>query len=173
MPVTGHVEYTNNDALRTKGLEFELAGKTRRGLQGKASYTLQNSEDPYNSIVTNSPHQLAKVNFAVPFRAALFRWPRGAVHQPSQHYFRARIGRLWNPECHPAGAAHRQTVRHLGKHRQPPRQTLRRLRRPGISRSVHPAGWAKLSHRPDVPDVFQMNAKRFDGSILTAARRSD
>jgi outer membrane receptor for ferrienterochelin and colicins len=70
--VTGHVEYTNNDALRTKGLEFELAGKTRRGLQGKASYTLQNSEDPYNSIVTNSPHQLAKVNVSVPFRRRFF-----------------------------------------------------------------------------------------------------
>lgn len=71
--VTGKVEFTNNDALRTKGLEFELAGKTRRGLQGKASYSIQNSKDPTGNIVANSPHQLAKANLAVPlWREKLF-----------------------------------------------------------------------------------------------------
>jgi iron complex outermembrane receptor protein len=70
--VTGHLEYTNNDALRTKGLEFELAGKTRGGLQGKASYSLQNSRDPDDNIVTNSPHQLGKVNLSLPLRRQLF-----------------------------------------------------------------------------------------------------
>ena len=65
-PVTGHVEFGNNDALHTKGLEFELAGKTRRGLQGRASYSIHNSKDPASNDVANSPHQLGKVNLAVP-----------------------------------------------------------------------------------------------------------
>lgn len=70
-PATGHVEYTNNDALRTKGLEFELSGKMRL-LQGKASYSLQNSRDPFSNVITNSPHQLGKVNLSVPLRRQLF-----------------------------------------------------------------------------------------------------
>jgi outer membrane receptor for ferrienterochelin and colicins len=69
---TGRLEYTNSDALRTKGLEFELAGKTRRGVQGKASYSLQNSRDPYNNIIANSPHQLGKMNLSVPLPRRLF-----------------------------------------------------------------------------------------------------
>lgn len=32
--VTGNVEFTSADALRTKGLEFAFAGKTRGGFQG-------------------------------------------------------------------------------------------------------------------------------------------
>ena len=71
-PATGHVEYTNSDALRTKGLEFELTGKTHAGLQGKASYSLQNSRDPDGNIVSNSPHNLGKVNLMVPLRRDLF-----------------------------------------------------------------------------------------------------
>jgi outer membrane receptor for ferrienterochelin and colicins len=72
-PVSGHVEFGNNDDLHTKGLEFELAGKTRRGLQGKASYSIQNSKNPLSNVVTNSPHQLAKTNLAVPlWREKLF-----------------------------------------------------------------------------------------------------
>jgi outer membrane receptor protein involved in Fe transport len=65
-PSSGHVEYTNEDALHTEGLEFEISGKNRRGLLGKASYSIQNTKDPTGAIVPNSPHQLGKANFSVP-----------------------------------------------------------------------------------------------------------
>jgi len=69
---TGHVGFGNTDSLHTKGLEFELRGEWRRGFQGTASYSVQNSKDPTMEFVTNSPHQLAKVNASIPFYGEKF-----------------------------------------------------------------------------------------------------
>lgn len=70
---TGHLEYTNESILHTKGLEFELGGRLPGGLEGSASVSLQNSRAPGEPFVANSPHQLGKANLSVPvWRKKLF-----------------------------------------------------------------------------------------------------
>ena len=63
----GSLIFENIDSYTTKGVEFELRGRWQNGLQGRASYTLQQARR--NGAVTtvpNSPPQLAKLNLILP-----------------------------------------------------------------------------------------------------------
>jgi outer membrane receptor for ferrienterochelin and colicins len=61
----GLLTYANVDNVQSKGVDCELAGKWPGGLQGRLSYTLQESVDQ-QSALTNSPKQLAKLNVSAP-----------------------------------------------------------------------------------------------------------
>jgi outer membrane receptor for ferrienterochelin and colicins len=59
--------YENIDKVEAKGVEFELEGKWESGLNGKISYTFQETTDKKTGeILTNSPRHLAKLNLIVP-----------------------------------------------------------------------------------------------------------
>jgi outer membrane receptor for ferrienterochelin and colicins len=59
--------FQNSQNVRSKGLEFELAGKIHDEIECRVSYSLQGSEDSATGIViTNSPAQLAKANLIWP-----------------------------------------------------------------------------------------------------------
>jgi outer membrane receptor for ferrienterochelin and colicins len=62
---SGLLSYANVDSVQSRGVDCELAGKWPGGLQGRLSYTLQESVDQ-QSILTNSPKQLAKLNVSAP-----------------------------------------------------------------------------------------------------------
>ena len=66
-PVTQQAEFDNLIGVRTKGLEFELAGRWPSGWETRLGYTVQdsrniNSNDPEN----NAPKHLPKVNLIAP-----------------------------------------------------------------------------------------------------------
>lgn len=70
---TGRVEYGNGDFLNIHGIEMELSGRWRDGVETKLSYSLQNSSNLELQPVTNSPHNLGKAQISVPlFRQMLF-----------------------------------------------------------------------------------------------------
>jgi len=66
-PVNHLLVYENSGKARTRGLGAELAGKTHSGIEGRVSYTFQNSEDLATGLsLTNSPSQLVKANLICP-----------------------------------------------------------------------------------------------------------
>jgi iron complex outermembrane receptor protein len=65
--ITGEVTYENTDEIRAKGAELELVNKWSNGSEGRASYTIQRAESNLTGEpLSNSPAQLAKLNFSVP-----------------------------------------------------------------------------------------------------------
>jgi outer membrane receptor for ferrienterochelin and colicins len=65
--------FQNLGRAQSRGLEMEVAGKTKRGIEGKISYTLQRTVDASTEVsLTNSPEHLAKAIFVVPVRQAMF-----------------------------------------------------------------------------------------------------
>ncbi len=59
--------FRNVRGAEAKGLELELAGSWPSGLQGRISYTLQETEDrSTGQRLTDSPEHLGKVNLSVP-----------------------------------------------------------------------------------------------------------
>ena len=73
-PVTANGTYTNVADVRARGLEFEVAGKYASGIEGRASYSVQDAADRNTGeLLTNCPKHLGKVNLVVPFmREKLF-----------------------------------------------------------------------------------------------------
>ena len=66
-PADDLLVYNNIDEVRGKGLELEAEGKWPSGLQGRLSYTLQNSRNEHTRMaLTNSPKQLAQFNLMTP-----------------------------------------------------------------------------------------------------------
>jgi outer membrane receptor for ferrienterochelin and colicins len=87
-PATGLISYANLENVHGKGVDFELAGKWRNGVEGRVSYTLQQSRDERSgTMLTDSPKNLAKVNATVPIASKrLFASMEGQ--------FRGQVGTL-------------------------------------------------------------------------------
>jgi iron complex outermembrane receptor protein len=59
--------FNNVDKVEAKGAEFEVAGKWENGLEGRASYSYQETENRVTDrTLANSPKHLAKLNVIVP-----------------------------------------------------------------------------------------------------------
>jgi iron complex outermembrane receptor protein len=55
------------DEVQTKGIGLEFGRKVKNGINGKVSYTFQETEDQATGrILTNSPKHLAKLNMTLP-----------------------------------------------------------------------------------------------------------
>jgi iron complex outermembrane receptor protein len=66
-PLTHVSFYANLNSARSRGGDVELGANWPNGLQGRLSYTLQRSIDEQtNSVLTNSPASLAKLNVSAP-----------------------------------------------------------------------------------------------------------
>ncbi|HSQ78315.1 MAG TPA: TonB-dependent receptor, partial [Nitrospirota bacterium] len=60
-------KFENTDEIRARGAELELDNKWSNGSEGRASYTIQRAESNLTGEpLSNSPTQLAKLNFSVP-----------------------------------------------------------------------------------------------------------
>jgi len=60
-------KFENIGEIRAKGAELELDNKWSNGSEGRASYTIQRTQSNLTGEpLTNSPAQLAKLNFSVP-----------------------------------------------------------------------------------------------------------
>ncbi len=73
-PVDKLLIYRNVDKVDGKGLELEVEGKWKNGLQGRVSYALQETKDrETGKILTDSPKHLVKLNGILPvLRKRLF-----------------------------------------------------------------------------------------------------
>jgi iron complex outermembrane receptor protein len=59
--------YENTETIRARGIEAEVEVRWADGLQGRASYVLQQAEDQEAGLtLTNSPRHQAKVNLNIP-----------------------------------------------------------------------------------------------------------
>ena len=66
-PADGLLVYNNIDEVNARGLELEAEGKWRSGLQGRISYTFQNSRNEMTgAALTNSPGHLVQFNLMMP-----------------------------------------------------------------------------------------------------------
>ena len=66
-PSDGAIIFSNVDQIKARGVELELAGQWVSGLEGRLSYTYQETEDDVTGeVLTNSPKHLVKVNVIVP-----------------------------------------------------------------------------------------------------------
>jgi iron complex outermembrane receptor protein len=66
-PADDLLVYNNVEAVTAHGLELELEGKWARGIEGRVSYTLQDSRnDDTDQRLTNSPAHLAHLNLSGP-----------------------------------------------------------------------------------------------------------
>lgn len=66
-PSDGLLVYNNIDTVTAHGAEFELEGKWESGLEGRISYTFQETKDEETGrILTNSPKHLVKANLILP-----------------------------------------------------------------------------------------------------------
>ena len=70
-PVDQLLVYNNVDKVKADGVELELEGKWRNGLESVVSYTLQNSRNAETDLrLTNSPTHVAHVNVIAPLGRA-------------------------------------------------------------------------------------------------------
>jgi outer membrane receptor for ferrienterochelin and colicins len=59
--------YENSQTVQSRGLEWEIAGKTKNEIEGRISYTLQRTEDVATGLtLSNSPAQLLKTSLTLP-----------------------------------------------------------------------------------------------------------
>ncbi len=66
-PENGLLVFDNIDRVRAKGIETEMEAKWDSGFEGRASYTIQETEDEMTGeILVNSPKHLAKFNVIIP-----------------------------------------------------------------------------------------------------------
>jgi iron complex outermembrane receptor protein len=66
-PNTGLFVFSNAESVHSRGLELELEGRMRSGIEGRISYALQRTENPsVGPRLADSPAQLAKLNLACP-----------------------------------------------------------------------------------------------------------
>jgi len=73
-PLDQLLVYNNVDTVKADGVEVELEGKWRNGLEGVVDYTLQHSRNAQTQVaLTNSPTHVAHVNVIAPLgRPGLF-----------------------------------------------------------------------------------------------------
>jgi len=63
----GHQVYQNSDKANAVGVEVELNGRLASGLEGRASYSYVNAEEPVTQqVLANSPQHLGKLNLSYP-----------------------------------------------------------------------------------------------------------
>jgi outer membrane receptor for ferrienterochelin and colicins len=67
-PIDHNFQYQNAGNAQATGMDFELSGRARSGLQGKASFDYVNAHNDGggNQLLNNSPRHMAKVNLSVP-----------------------------------------------------------------------------------------------------------
>ncbi|KAB2833553.1 MAG: TonB-dependent receptor [Candidatus Brocadia sp.] len=66
-PDSGLSKFDNVSEVQAKGMEFELDGKWENGFEGRASYSLQETEeDDSRNTLANSPEHLVKLNVVIP-----------------------------------------------------------------------------------------------------------
>ncbi len=66
-PADNHLIYLNSGKVVANGMSVELGGQLAGGLQGRASYSYVNAEQPVpQQILPNSPQHLGKLNLSVP-----------------------------------------------------------------------------------------------------------
>ncbi|HET7890624.1 MAG TPA: TonB-dependent receptor [Candidatus Sulfotelmatobacter sp.] len=64
----GFLVYENAEKVSSRGVELELAGRIAKRIEGRASYSIQKTEDSATGIsLTNSPTHLAKAQLTCPF----------------------------------------------------------------------------------------------------------
>ena len=68
-PVDTLLVYRNGTPVRARGVETGLNGRWGNGLEGRASYTYQETTDGLGQSLVNSPRHLAKLNLIVPLLA--------------------------------------------------------------------------------------------------------
>jgi len=73
-PVSGALYFANLDQVRAAGTGVEIEGRYACGVQARASYTWQRTEDAEtHDELSNSPRSLAKLNLSVPlYRDKIF-----------------------------------------------------------------------------------------------------
>ena len=66
-PSDGHSVYENSEKVDATGVEVELDGRLAGGLEGRASYSYTDAEQPATQqVLANSPYQLGKLNLSMP-----------------------------------------------------------------------------------------------------------
>ncbi len=71
-PDSGALMFQNFGRANSRGLELELAARTKAGIEGRASYTWQRTRDAATALLLpNSPEHLAKMNVI---------WPVARLH---------------------------------------------------------------------------------------------
>ena len=66
-PKTDLLFFNNSQSVHSRGLEMELSGKIRSGIEGRVSYTLQRTVNQSTGMgLADSPAQLAKANIVFP-----------------------------------------------------------------------------------------------------------
>jgi outer membrane receptor for ferrienterochelin and colicins len=66
-PIDNLLVYSNSDQAVAGGVEVGLDGRLAGGLQGKASYSYVDAEEPItHQILSNSPQHLGKLNLSLP-----------------------------------------------------------------------------------------------------------
>ena len=68
----GFIVFNNVRGTHSQGMETEVAGKTRGGLEGRASYTLQSVDPSITLGLTGAPSQLVKGNVVIPLARRRF-----------------------------------------------------------------------------------------------------
>jgi iron complex outermembrane receptor protein len=68
-PVDTLLVYRNGTPVRARGVETGLNGRWGNGLEGRASYTYQETTDGLGQSLVNSPRHLAKLNLIAPLLA--------------------------------------------------------------------------------------------------------
>jgi len=62
--------YLEHESIRSKGVEFELAGELPFGIRGRCSYSYNDAEEPHSDLERGEPKgpkYMTKANFLVPF----------------------------------------------------------------------------------------------------------
>lgn len=62
----GHVSFENTDRLDTLGAELSLDLRLRRGLAGRFSYSVQDTDNPSGAAVPNSPRHMVQASLSIP-----------------------------------------------------------------------------------------------------------
>jgi iron complex outermembrane receptor protein len=63
----GLLVFNNSEEIQTRGVEFELEGKFRKGISSRASYAYQKTKNEVtDEVLTNSPQHMVKANLSIP-----------------------------------------------------------------------------------------------------------
>jgi len=100
-PGDGLLQFRNLDAARARGYEFEIDGRTRRGVRASFALAYQTAEDETTGTrLTNSPRSLAQFHLIVPARAGRILTGFEAIYESDRltlqrnrvdDYFRANL----------------------------------------------------------------------------------
>lgn len=93
-PVTGNPIYLNSGPIQTKGVELKFGAKWRNGAEGAISDSVQESRNVVTrGALTNSPKQLAKINFSLPLVQNRFFFSSNAQYvSPMTSVAQTRLG---------------------------------------------------------------------------------